>query len=954
MMRRELFSGLVLTAMMFAACSDDIGNSKQFDDGLLHFKLAFNESQGQWAEGSASHTRALTALPLTANGIEGLTLYLNCEEQDRIDEPAPTDEEETATRGQRLTGEVFPAIGSFGLYAKDADGNVVLDYTKQLTSKYTKEGDFYESNSDVELTFPGTGGWPEDKNVTFYGYAPDPTEAPNIDVTTVGGTPTLTYNMQHNEADNKDVLAAKKTLSRAEKTPNGIELQFRHILSAVKFKQPAGGMTCKVKDGDAIKETYYIKITKIELKNIYKSGTAPLGEEFTDAGTPKVRTSHWTYTKAAANQSNCSYTLGTPTTSADTYIDTDEHCFMVLPQELPSDASVQITCNLYTDAEMATTPKFENATFNASLSGKTWLPGYSYTYTIGDNELVYKIESNLTSVLSTPFPVDGTENTPRTFTVKSYATNPTSGDQSYGFPVTWKLQYQNGSEWKDGMPDDFFLEDETGHVYSTQEMLNMPGSVHEKTYKILALRRNDGFPSVKDLRTKKYGDENSTAPESYHDLSLFKIDGVTPISRNTANCYVVNGYGKFKFPLVYGNAIKNGATNAEAYTEKDSYQIFVDYKGNHITGPSVIPAGTSLDDLKADVVWMDERYLIWPTTIHLGQEGDLYFMYFEIPKSVSKQGNAILCVKDKSGTIMWSWHIWVTTFNLSETVNVSKHISASVGDKSLDFAQRNLGWRDAEKVTYTARTINIRLQQNESTATDVETISQNGGEVILSGSNLYYQHGRKDPMPSATQIWNGTSYVDHDMTEDIAALGYTWSNIQNKASIYEAIQNPNVFYNPSTEDWQNKEPGNVHYAGRWDPQKAEAADNAVSAFSIIKTVYDPCPVGFTVPPSRAFTLLDGWSTEVIAADAEENKAHIPGLKFTSSDGTKSLIFYRSGNRRKETGKIEYYKTEGRYWTAGVHTHFGYLLRISGTKAVEYAYTRYRCRGIAVRPVADTK
>lgn len=34
---------------------------------------------------------------------------------------------------------------------------------------------------------------------------------------------------------------------------------------------------------------------------------------------------------------------------------------------------------------------------------------------------------------------------------------------------------------------------------------------------------------------------------------------------NTANCYVVNAPGYYSFPLVYGNAIKNGTANTSAY-----------------------------------------------------------------------------------------------------------------------------------------------------------------------------------------------------------------------------------------------------------------------------------------------------------------------------------------------------------------------------------------------------
>ena len=34
---------------------------------------------------------------------------------------------------------------------------------------------------------------------------------------------------------------------------------------------------------------------------------------------------------------------------------------------------------------------------------------------------------------------------------------------------------------------------------------------------------------------------------------------------NTANSYVISAPGVYMFPLVYGNAIKDGATNASAY-----------------------------------------------------------------------------------------------------------------------------------------------------------------------------------------------------------------------------------------------------------------------------------------------------------------------------------------------------------------------------------------------------
>ena len=59
------------------------------------------------------------------------------------------------------------------------------------------------------------------------------------------------------------------------------------------------------------------------------------------------------------------------------------------------------------------------------------------------------------------------------------------------------------------------------------------------------------------------------------DLSMVDINGNPLSSRNTANCYVIHEAGTYMFPAVYGNAIKDGATNSVSYT-----QPFYNYLNN--------------------------------------------------------------------------------------------------------------------------------------------------------------------------------------------------------------------------------------------------------------------------------------------------------------------------------------------------------------------------------------
>ena len=74
----------------------------------------------------------------------------------------------------------------------------------------------------------------------------------------------------------------------------------------------------------------------------------------------------------------------------------------------------------------------------------------------------------------------------------------------------------------------------------------------------------------------------------YPDLSMVDCAGNERQSQWTANCYMVHTAGKYRLPLVYGNAIKNGEANTAAYTGTFNYkctQTFPNHEGNAINAP---------------------------------------------------------------------------------------------------------------------------------------------------------------------------------------------------------------------------------------------------------------------------------------------------------------------------------------------------------------------------------
>lgn len=113
-------------------------------------------------------------------------------------------------------------------------------------------------------------------------------------------------------------------------------------------------------------------------------------------------------------------------------------------------------------------------------------------------------------------------------------------------------------------------------------------------------------------------------------------------SAGTANCYLakkVNTWYKFK-ATVRGN----GASTAALISP---------------TG-SALAANATISPASAELVWETNGHeqIIQGMILKDG------YVYFKTGPAA--EGNAVVAVKDGSGNILWSWHIWKTHFNLAE------------------------------------------------------------------------------------------------------------------------------------------------------------------------------------------------------------------------------------------------------------------------------------------------
>ena len=390
----------------------------------------------------------------------------------------------------------------------------------------------------------------------------------------------------------------------------------------------------------------------------------------------------------------------------------------------------------------------------------------------------------------------------------------------------------------------------------------------------------------------------------YIDLSMVNNAGYPKLRMSTANCYLVHEAGQYSIPLVYGNAIKNGEVNTVAfYPGKDGsisngVDRFVNHAGTGITGPWITKNGSGVDagmnivvDV-AELLWQDNIGLISAVDI----DGD--YLTFTVPADASsKAGNALIAAKSGS-TIVWSWHIWITTETLSSTtvVTTDKH--------SYTVAPVNLGW-----------------------------IPTGGGGK--QGYCPYYQWGRKDPFIPSTGSENTNHTMYNISNSSITGLTYQAST---SATIASNIINPTYhYYNGSTTG-----PVKTTYYNMWDSQNSSTDINISTATK--KTIYDPCPPGFCVPTGNLYNYIKTNYSTYFAWDSTN-------MGRLWSKDSPNLWFPASGTRLSNSGSLYNVGSEGYFWSATPNnTYNGNRLNFSSSN-IEW-FSGSRASGFPVRAVVE--
>ena len=415
------------------------------------------------------------------------------------------------------------------------------------------------------------------------------------------------------------------------------------------------------------------------------------------------------------------------------------------------------------------------------------------------------------------------------------------------------------------------------------------------------------------------------------DLSMVNIKGEALANKNTANCYVIHNPGTYKFPTVYGNSIKNGTTNTKAYTStKTGPNIltkFLKADGTEITKPEI----EGIKD--ACLIWQDTKDLISNISFDSANQ----YVKFEVKKETIHNGNAIIAVRDASNTILWSWHIWVTEEDLTPVEITNKQ------NVKYSLLPVNLGWcSEGEAIDYAQREVMVRIKQSNSNKIVEVALTQTGyceGDR-KAGNCTFYQWGRKDPMLGK----DGTSSnKDKECFTTDAQYKFVPKGL-NTADIKEYIKYPYKFNVNSDMD------GKYYNLWNVDNERVNVNDD-----DVVKTVYDPSPVGYTVTAPNTFTgFTRSGQNSGNSSEWNVQGSFDKGWHFYCKPNKQghTLFFPACGCRNNRSGALTNVSTYGCYWAAGPnYTYYGRRLGFySGY--ISTLDDTHRSYGHSVRPAQE--
>ena len=352
--------------------------------------------------------------------------------------------------------------------------------------------------------------------------------------------------------------------------------------------------------------------------------------------------------------------------------------------------------------------------------------------------------------------------------------------------------------------------------------------------------------------------------------------------QETANCYIVPEANKtYRFPATI---MGNGASLAA---------------DESVTGaPGIIPS--KLSPKSAKVLWQTSNSLI--SNVKLNND----CVYFTLNGDSSGNfvpGNAVIAIysnENCSGSILWSWHLWITDADLEsqlQTWKIHSDFDDYTAYQNPQLMDRNLG--------------------------ALSNLDWKSSENNLS-KGLNYQWGRKDPFfapdnssASSTAIMETFDADGNDISKARTVTEFSnaaeWTYISKKISREDLAKYPMAFVIGKNVNTFWMEEGQYDL---WGCPAYADDKNTIGK----KTIYDPCPPGYRVMNAYAMTGVTSsktggkWATLTHNAKNVATYKNSEDLQIDLGNGSLATI-PASGMIAYEAGGYSRTGGYGNLWTA---------------------------------------
>ena len=922
-----ILSALFVGGMALSAVSCADNNLDEENNGgeqELAVKFNVSDAQDEPTNNSTSTTRGVTASGVALADLKGQTLEAQsaenldvCLVETTVEGINPV-QKPVATRANIINMSNFSEFSSAGLRGTAANSINTEWFHNAKTRPNGKLYNYYPWSWDQP-------------SARFYAVFPEISKynAMTISKATATASPTVEFQVKPNVQDQVDLMTACSgdvryvTRGRAPQT----NLKFRHALTAIRF---AVGQNL----------SFDKTITKITLKNVLLKSKYVLSNKYDGTG---AKWDHTGYsTRGDVSLAGLSYKTNedpnsivrnqnTYRTENDILKLNDGYTFYMIPQDLTGKVTAEV---LFSDNSKITVP----------LTG-AWKEGTTRTYKLSQKNSTWTYTLLTESPKAAAFNATATDK----YKITSYREAPDGTKKA----VAWKVIGYDAND--DG---NFSMTEKPSWLGNLKTEGNGGERAEETTASLvpsavvdLVAQRNKELKNAKALGSNgaPYNLSNSTGAATVE---------------NTANSYVISAPGVYMFPLVYGNAIKDGRTNRSAYLGNVStlyvpvnrqnknviLQNLVDHNGRGITDPWIEKTNNGANNgvNAAQIVWTDEANIVRSNAVSIYRDGSgNAFVKFEVKPADIKSGNTVIAVK-KGNTIVWSWHLWFAPKDALDKIAVTNKEG-----KVYNFTKETLGWKP---ITWTGtpytstREVKVKIEQTVGHTGQKQisyvTIKQRPTTSAIEGITTLYQWGRKDAFPGLSGNVEGVNRTPGD-----------------KIYLQAIIQNPGNFYitrlSGGAIDGGSYLTQYYNFYNLWsiNNTKTGGQDNG-NDDPVIKTIYDPSPVGFTVPGGNAFTGFTetGRNRATMNVDGTGVKsvfdANMGHHYWTNSNKEETIFFPAAGYMDNGNGALLWHKQYGDFWTAlPADINNGCVMGIQH----DFTYPRFvnvRTYGFSIRPAAE--